>query len=64
CGKALCTKQGLKGHMLTHSGEKHYDCPHCNISFRFPSSRIRHIGNVHCIQADPMHVQPAAVDFI
>lgn len=33
CGQAFATKQRITGHLLTHSGEKHFNCAECDKRF-------------------------------
>lgn len=48
CLKSLSTKQSLKEHMFTHSGEKPYKCvePGCGLFFR-QSSQLSNHKKVH-----------------
>lgn len=46
CGKNFSTKQRLKIHLLTHSGEKPHTCDVCSKSFA-TESRLRSHRRVH-----------------
>ncbi|GMR43620.1 hypothetical protein PMAYCL1PPCAC_13815, partial [Pristionchus mayeri] len=41
CSQKFAKKAALDYHMLTHSGDKPFKCPHCDLSFRSLSQRSR-----------------------
>lgn len=50
CGKRVSGingKQKLRYHMLTHTGERHYQCPHCPHRASLKFNLSRHIRTVH-----------------
>ncbi|KAK7068638.1 hypothetical protein SK128_020806, partial [Halocaridina rubra] len=47
CGKVLSTQNGLDSHMLTHTGEKPFQCEHCGATFRQMSNLNTHIKELH-----------------
>ncbi|XP_064636164.1 zinc finger protein 92 homolog isoform X7 [Lineus longissimus] len=43
CGKEFARFQGLKCHLVTHSEERHYKCPHCEKRFKTGGVLKNHI---------------------
>ncbi|KAJ1947053.1 hypothetical protein GGF37_000737 [Kickxella alabastrina] len=50
CGRSFARPSSLSSHVLTHSGEKPYDCPayKCGKSFSVLSNMRRHYKQRHC----------------
>ncbi|OQV12354.1 hypothetical protein BV898_13382 [Hypsibius exemplaris] len=47
CGRLLSTSTSLERHMLTHTGQRPYPCPHCPICFTTNGNLIRHVKSCH-----------------
>ncbi|CAG0879321.1 unnamed protein product [Cyprideis torosa] len=47
CGKILSSSASLDRHVLTHSGERPYQCPRCELAFTTNGNMHRHIRTTH-----------------
>lgn len=47
CGRRFNQKHHLQHHKFTHTGERPYSCPHCDLTFTQTSSRNKHVRTVH-----------------
>lgn len=43
CPKTYCKSKHARRHMLLHTGERPYDCPHCSMNFTRADIRKRHV---------------------
>lgn len=48
CPKTYCKSKHARRHMLLHTGERPYDCPHCTMNFTRADIRKRHV--IKCAQ--------------
>ncbi|KAA1465900.1 hypothetical protein DENSPDRAFT_676 [Dentipellis sp. KUC8613] len=51
CSFRAHQKSNLEAHLLTHSPGSHFDCPHCDKSYRSRSTRTRHVQQQHNVVA-------------
>ena len=47
CSKCFHNSRGLLLHTFIHTGEKHYKCLHCPLTFRQPGHRNDHMKKAH-----------------
>lgn len=47
CGKCMKQRVHLRDHMRTHTGEKPYQCPHCDHKATQKSNLKKHIEKIH-----------------
>lgn len=47
CGKHFRNRSSLRKHHLVHTGDRPYDCPHCDAVFRNTTSLVRHVAHNH-----------------
>lgn len=47
CYRAFPWESSLKRHVLTHTGQKPFKCPCCNVYFSTKSNRERHVARKH-----------------
>ncbi|XP_001663657.2 zinc finger protein 808 [Aedes aegypti] len=47
CGKHFRNRASLRKHHLVHTGDRPYDCPHCDSVFRNTTSLVRHVAHNH-----------------
>lgn len=62
CGfvsRGINSRQNLQHHMLTHTGEKPYQCAECSVRFLKKSNLKRHIHRQH-LSLNSVHVPRAA----
>ena len=52
CDFRTNTKSNLVKHMRSHSDERPYQCPNCQLSFKTPHHLARHQNNVHIGERD------------
>ena len=47
CGKAFKSEANLRSHMISHSDEKKYQCPHCEKAYKTNRDRQTHVFKEH-----------------
>lgn len=47
CGKHFRNRASLRKHHLVHTGDRPYNCPHCDAVFRNSTSVVRHVAHNH-----------------
>ncbi|XP_062542929.1 zinc finger protein 184-like [Armigeres subalbatus] len=47
CGKHFRNRACLRKHHLVHTGDRPYNCPHCDAVFRNSTSVVRHVAHNH-----------------
>ncbi|MCL4140548.1 UNVERIFIED_CONTAM: hypothetical protein GTU68_034346, partial [Idotea baltica] len=61
CPLRFALKSDYKRHLLVHTGEKPFSCPHCHAKFRQESHLRRHLARQNrCYEPGPPNGPPQA----